>query len=63
MKFLRSASIVCALGLASALMGPAHAQAATDLTCSLCVSNGELANNAVRSSKIYDGSVTSADLA
>jgi hypothetical protein len=59
----RSASIVCALWLTPALAGLAYAQTATDLTCIGCVGNGDLANNAVRSSKISDGSVTSSDLA
>lgn len=41
----------------------AGAQAATDVACTRCVNNSDLANNAVTSAKIQDGSVKSDDIA
>jgi len=41
----------------------AAAQTATDLVCSQCVSNSDIANAAVGSAKIVDGSIKSEDLA
>jgi hypothetical protein len=41
----------------------AVAQTATNVNCSSCISNGEIANNAVTSEKIVNGSVTVNDLA
>ena len=39
------------------------AQSATDLTCTQCVGSGDIANNAVGSGKITDGSIKSNDMA
>ena len=53
----------CTLVLSQLLMDVAGAQTATNVNCSSCISNGEIANNAVTSEKIVNGSVTLNDLA
>ncbi len=54
----------CAFALSQLLVASlAAAQAATDVACTRCVNNGDLANQAVTSDKIQDGGIKAIDIA
>lgn len=53
----------CALALSQLLVDVAGAQAATDVACTRCVNNSDLANGSVTSEKIQDGSIKANDIA
>lgn len=63
MDSLRVAVAACLVAAAQGFAPLAIAQTATDLACAQCVGSSDIANNAVGSGKIADGSIKSNDLA
>jgi hypothetical protein len=60
---IRPVVAACALALSQLFAHAPAAQTATDLACTRCVNNGDIANSAVTAEKIQNGSITSFDLA
>jgi hypothetical protein len=60
---IRPLAAACALVLSQFVAHAPAAQTATDVACTRCVNNGDIANNAVTAEKIQNGSITSFDLA
>jgi hypothetical protein len=63
MRIPRVAIAAGTLAACQLFAGSAAAQNATDLTCTQCVGSSDIANNAVGSGKIADGSIKSNDMA
>lgn len=62
MKIPGTMILACLCAALQLVAVQARAQSATDVACTGCVGTGDIANNAVNSTKIADGSIKSSDL-
>jgi hypothetical protein len=62
-NYLKIQALACATLVMALTNGSAAAQAATDVVCSQCIGSSDIANEAVGSAKIKEGSIASNDIA